>query len=648
MTSFAILGGAVLTELIQLPSIYRFWFTAIWFASVLFYTGDAASLSSFALGPGKTMRTRSAVSMVAVLSFIIFTFSSFRRHSKISSFHYSSEQPQSSGLNTNTYGSVDLPSGIHPVYALVQEAESQFQDTLNRQSKTLSEAVKEYKRRYFIPPPPNFDRWYEFAKKRDVQLIDEFDTIYHSLLPFWAIEPSLLRKRVREALGYEENLLTGILIRNGQTVYVDGKSDWLKEALVKMMNEFKQFLPDMDLAFNEHDEPRIMIPDARLSAIVELARKEHTSVQNSGQVPRNYFSSRPNDLNDGSRIEEFKRTKFNRFAHQATWTHSRLSCSPDSPAQDFSEMVADNISSYALGELGFLYNLTAFTDICMSPSLEDTYGFFDRPNAFSIAHDLIPVFSQSKISSYQDILYPSPWYWYEKVKYDEHKDITWEKKEEKLYWRGSTTGGYSRNGSWRRHHRQHLVKRLNAPDVAQILRNTSNTAASKWVVQDVERNNYKDLIDVKFTYIGQCDPDDKEAQEEFFEVVENADQQQAWNYKYLLDMDGNAFSGRFYAFLRSKSLAFKMALFREWHMEWLKPWLHYVPLSLKGDEWLECLRFFIEEPTGRLEAEKIAAQSRDWAKKVLRNEDLEVWLFRLLLEYVSLCVRPVSISLTVT
>jgi hypothetical protein len=33
------------------------------------------------------------------------------------------------------------------------------------------------------------------------------------------------------------------------------------------------------------------------------------------------------------------------------------------------------------------------------------------------------------------------------------------------------------------------------------------------------------------------------------------------------------------------------------------------------------------------EGERIALRSREWAGKVLRNEDLEVWFFRLLLEY---------------
>ena len=40
-----------------------------------------------------------------------------------------------------------------------------------------------------------------------------------------------------------------------------------------------------------------------------------------------------------------------------------------------------------------------------------------------------------------------------------------------------------------------------------------------------------------------------------------------------------------------------------------------------------------EEKAAEAEAQRIAMQGREWAGKVLRNEDLEVWFFRLLLEY---------------
>jgi hypothetical protein len=143
----------------------------------------------------------------------------------------------------------------------------------------------------------------------------------------------------------------------------------------------------------------------------------------------------------------------------------------------------------------------------------------------------------------------------------------------------------------------------------------------------------KDYFDVKFTYIGQCDPGDCDAQKEFFDVVEHVNQYDAFDYKYLLDIDGNAFSGRYYAFLQSKSLVYKLAIFREWHDEWLKAWVHYVPLSLKGDEYVEAVRYFDQEEAGRLQAKTIANDGREWSEKVLRNDDLEVWYFRLLLEY---------------
>ena len=151
-----------------------------------------------------------------------------------------------------------------------------------------------------------------------------------------------------------------------------------------------------------------------------------------------------------------------------------------------------------------------------------------------------------------------------------------------------------------------------------------------WVVEKKPRTEYADLFDVHFSHVGQCDEGDCNAQREAFNIVPSADQQDAWGYKHLLDMDGNAFSGRFYAFLKSKSLIYKMAVFREWHMEWLKPWVHFIPLSLRGDEWVETVRWFSNE--GKEEAERVALSGQEWAEKVLRKEDLEVWFFRLLLE----------------
>jgi hypothetical protein len=555
---------------------------------------------------------------------------------------------------------MDLKHG-HPASQLISTSEKNFEKLVNTQSKSLGEAVQNYRLRNGITPPPHFDKWYEFATRNRVVLIDEFDTITQAMLPYWAVKPSTIRARIKYALGHEDSALMGMMVRNGEVVKIEGGPDWQQQATTKMLDSFIKYLPDMDLGFNIHDEPRVVVPNDQLSAMVAKARDEVLPVVGKQTSPRNSFSPRPKDMNDGKRFEEAANTRFNRFAHQQTWTHARLSCPADTQAQHFEDQVPDNFTSYAAGPLGYVYNQTAFSDICNSPSLSATFGFFERPNAFNIIHELTPIFSQSKISTFQDILFPSPWYYFGKVEYDEQRDTTWENKTNSLYWRGSTTGGFSRNGGWRRQHRQRVVRRLNAPDKTSLvmlpkLADSADTSPNPaYILQKVDRRDYESLVDVKFTHIGQCDPGDCDAQNEFFKVTGHADGQNAWYYKHLLDMDGNAFSGRFYSFMKSRSLVYKMAIFREWHQEWLRPWVHYVPLSLIGDEHLDLVHWFSggnvppEKKSGKnggkqenkggngdtegdRKAREIAERSREWAGKVLRNVDFEAWFFRLLLE----------------
>jgi Glycosyl transferase family 90 len=177
------------------------------------------------------------------------------------------------------------------------------------------------------------------------------------------------------------------------------------------------------------------------------------------------------------------------------------------------------------------------------------------------------------------------------------------------------------------------VQKVNALDKAlRLEHNGKPDSEGAWVQKEISRQDMKDKFDVHFTGIGQCDPGDCDAQKEHFELAPPVNMNDAYKYKYLLDIDGNAFSGRYYAFLLSKSLVYKLAIFREWHDEWLKAWVHYIPLSWKGDEYVESVRYFDQEEVGKGQAKKVADQGREWAGKVLRNEDLEVWYFRLLLE----------------
>ena len=576
------------------------------------------------------MRLKQLVILSAICSFSAFVIAQLQQPLHLSNLGQSrSSTSHGSPPPANVQEPSKLRSKAHPIHNLITDAEIEFNDLNARQSQTLAGAVRVYRQRYKIHPPPNFDKWFEYAKSRDVRLIDEYDTIYHSLLPFWGLPSSVIRGRAKEALGFRDNALISLLIRSGQAISISGGSEWQQKATLGMIENFVRYLPDMDIAFNIHDEPRVVVPHDDLDRLVRVAKDQAMPAAALNQAPRNAWSPRPPDVDDGKRFNEVKTTKFNIYAHQPTWLPSRLSCSPESAARSLNEQPTDDVRAYATSELGFVFNKTAFSDVCLSPSLQRTYGFFDRPNVFNVVHDLFPIFSQSKLSSFQDILYPSPWYWAGRVTYEEDKDVLWEEKKDQMYWRGSTTGGFSRDGGWRRQHRQRFVRKINALGTAYTMENTTSDG---WGVSEVNRQDYKDLFNVTFSHVGQCDPGDCDAQREFFNVVEYVPPDDAWNYKYLVDIDGNAFSGRFYAFLRSKSLIYKVALFREWHEEWIKPWVHYIPLSLKGEDYLESIRYFNAEQEGIIQALKMMMQGREWANKVLRNEDMEAWFFRLLLE----------------
>lgn len=570
---------------------------------------------------------------LAVLLYLLYTFKIGLPSSGLHDRSSETKAAATDGLKGSPkHDPPNIPPTSHPMWSLITSAENEFENMKQRQSKTLSAAVAEYRRRYGIAPPPNFDKWYNLAVANNYQLIDEFDVIHQTLTPFWGLEPGVIRSRAREALGFDNNLL-GVLIRGGKITKKDGGRAWQHESIDGMTEKFLQYLPDMDLCFNVYDEPRVILPHDDLARLVARAKDVYMAAAMTVNTPRNTWSKRPGEMNDGTRIDENRRTRFNYIVHQATWSHSRLSCPPNSPARSIDEDPQDDIDSYAVGELGFIYNHTAFSDICSSPSFRDTYGFFDAPNSFSVAQDLFPIFSPSKISSFQDIVFPSFWYWYNKVKYNELEDPEWRQKEDKMYWRGSTNGGYARDGGWRRQHRQQFVQKINFADYTKILQNTATgDLKPNWTAKNVFRPDYAAAFDIKFSEINQCDPGDCKAQKEVFEVASPDKQDKAWKYKYLVDIDGNAFSGRFYAFLMSKSLVYKLAIFREWHTNVLMPWVHYVPLSLRGNEHLEAVRWFSGDDEGKKEGERIAASSRDWAGKVLRNVDLELWLFRLLLE----------------
>jgi hypothetical protein len=53
----------------------------------------------------------------------------------------------------------------HPIFQLIKNAREEWHRKVERQSKTLRQAVEEYRRRYDnMEPPAGFDKWWKFVK----------------------------------------------------------------------------------------------------------------------------------------------------------------------------------------------------------------------------------------------------------------------------------------------------------------------------------------------------------------------------------------------------------------------------------------------------------------------------------------------------
>jgi len=115
---------------------------------------------------------------------------------------------------------------------------------------------------------------------------------------------------------------------------------------------------------------------------------------------------------------------------------------------------------------------------------------------------------------------------------------------------------------------------------------------------------------------------------------------EAGKHKYVIDVDGNGWSGRFKRLMTSNSLVFKSTLYPEWFSDRVAPWVHYVPIQLDLSDLHDALFFFRGDAhgTGSHEylARKIATTGRQWSKQFWRKEDLVSYFFRLTLEYARL------------
>lgn len=356
----------------------------------------------------------------------------------------------------------------------------------------------------------------------------------------------------------------------------------------------------------------------------------------------------------------------------ATFVRLSRSCHPESNYRK-------NIS-FAEGR-SFIYDSLEAGDLCQNPYLVPLHGLLIEPHdqhSHPRPHtQLLPLFSLTKTSVNSDILITPLDQFYD----DPRSDPPWEEKtSSKLAWRGSSTGISMINSGldWRNSHRIRLHRFANnqsmrsthfiAPDLGEEIEEGDDmdlpydesgasqapyrTRTPRITAEDDHPLGWKgvdmpakEMAEFFFDMAlagnpiqcdnldGTCDEMMKEIEWAAWQSPEELNQ-----HKFLLDVDGNGWSGRFRRLMRTNSVVIKSTLFAEWFQTHLIPWFMYIPAKLDYSDLPDILAFFRgtpQRPDGGFDetAKALAQNGRCFAERMFRLQDLQAYMMRLFLEY---------------
>lgn len=536
----------------------------------------------------------------------------------------------------------------HPIPTLIQNAEDTFSHLLSKETYDLASAAQAYRDARGRHPPPGFDAWYDVAKEHEVVMVEDFwDQIYHDLRPFWALPANQIRADARS-----NDMVVNI--KGGEA---KASTDWFWHTLwAQMIGTVSKYLPDMVVPCNAMDEPRLLVPWETINNYLEIeqASRRVTTAADVSNVYHNWQKDDEDKSVEATKVE---------WKVAASITLVRQACHPESEIRRVNE-ISEGLRSGSMPEHmfhGFVANYTLSTSLCHQPDLGVYHGAVNQPLSSSWSQKLIPLFGGSKMAVNNEIILPAPMPWSEDERFSagEGVETDWATKESQTMWRGTATGGRHHPTNWHQFHRHRFVYLTNGtklstadkfhdkiltPDFMHTASSSLSTATRERLSDYVSYTNdvaFTDLFCDEAGENGSCWYLDRD-----YSVLPAVLMSQQFNYKYLPDIDGNSFSGRYRAFLLSTSLPIKATIYREWHDSRLIAWKHFIPMDNRFTDYYGILEYFRGvEGSGGSEgvpghdesAKKIAYDGRDWAKRVLRKEDMQIYVFRLLLEYARVC-----------
>lgn len=538
----------------------------------------------------------------------------------------------------------------HPISDLIYKSHVDHERWLRKVtvSQTLAIAVTTYEERHSgKAAPPNFSKWYQYAEGTAV--IDDFLQIDRDLAPFWSVKPETLRKGA-EIMAATPSVVT-ITIMNGAVTHSgagDSETNSDLQGLVGMVKKFSKHLPDMVVPMNLGPSPRILPTweeahshgQAHLSSMGDVIFKRSPSSESN---ITDYAFHTKDDLIDLSKGLEEPISAIDYRQMQLD------GCAPGSqtrinPQWNIAEFCSKCIRKHSKQQL--LTKWDKAMETCAQPDLKYLHGLFMTSPQSPPIRQLIPLFSLAKTDSFSDILIPSP-----RVTRGENPDIRWHfrRRYDTLFWGGNVGEGAINHQALRGSHKYRLMHLLTAPgardEVTMILPTPAREDRFSYEkIPALEASNVAPFV-VGVGNYSACLGENCDIVKKAYGEQQSDLEPLEYRYVLLLDEDDGP-SPQQERTIRSNSVPFISTVFTTWYTERIRPWLHFVPIDPRYQALHTTYLYFTGTENrgkiagrntnmkGRLtDAEWIAQEGKKWAEKALGERDMEVYLFRLLLEW---------------
>ncbi|ORY33787.1 glycosyl transferase family 90-domain-containing protein [Naematelia encephala] len=537
----------------------------------------------------------------------------------------------------------------HPVELLIErgKALAAAMEARIEQVGALADVVTDYEKGYGMKPPRGFDKWYEFTQQTPLPHTPPLATLYpfshNPILPFLSHPAEILRERMAKHTD-KPGMFTFTFVPNGQgdkgtactadqswkpvdwntrgkgMVKVRGGGAWkyrsnntlslLLPILPLMPPEMFTQKPPLEVVFSIDDGPRCLMHDN--------------------------FRERSESL--GRQMKLWSPPQLVAAENAMKWTYGwQWTCPEESPLR---RQNTDMVLNDLVRDLN-----TDFSDTTSNGSPKSFIADFDRSidvcqNPEMMGLEIEPVIVTCKTARNSDLLgVPLDSVW-ESVDF-----VPWEEKPiGKAFWRGSTTGvWHSTQIPWRHAQRERLHFMVHNDTDAKLPilldRAASGGGLETQMLSISEMNEA--WFDAGLTGgPHQCTKEDGTCDDMNREIhwLDRVKKEDAAKYKYVIDVDGNGWSSRFRRLLAGNNVVLKSTLFPEWFQDVLIPWYHYVPIKLDYSDMYDILAFFNGSPDGSAPgrddlAKEIALNGWKFTQERWRTEDMQSFMFLLLLEY---------------